>query len=119
MMMKYGDVTENIMKYLNELPEDFLDYEAIVLTNGKWEVHFDYTGENPTVGLEDLKFFINYKKDLISKIITSEKPSQILGVAYDISEYFKYRSFDVYVGARNVFLTIWLKLQVFTAQILP
>jgi hypothetical protein len=113
MKMKYGEVTEKILDFLDTVPENFLDEEALVLTNGKWDVHLDYLGDDPKEGLDDLRFFVTYKKDLLGKLIVSEKVPEILGTAHEIAEYFLYRNFTVSVGARNnIFLGFWLRLRV-------
>lgn len=117
MQMKYGEVSEKILEFLDNAPENFLHEEALVLTNGTWDVHLDYTGEDVQEGMEDLRFFVNYKKELLSKIIVSEKIPEILGTAHEIAEYFSYRNFTVSVGARNnIFLGLWLRLRVAVAE---
>lgn len=117
MKMKYGEVTDKIIEFLDNVPHTFLIKDALVLTNGKWDIHLDYKGENPVDGIEDLKIFANHKKDLISKLILSEKVPEILSTAHELAEYFLHRDFTVSIGARNsILLGIWLRLRILTAQ---
>lgn len=118
MQIKYGEVTEMLLNFLNEVPHDFLEKEAVVLKNSRWEIHLDYTGNNPEQGINDLKFFVNHKKNLIGNIIKSENPSEILGAARLVAEYFKYRNFTVSVGAgNNILLGLWLRARILWAQV--
>jgi hypothetical protein len=117
MKMKYGEVTDKIIEFLDTALENFLANDALVLTNGKWNIHLDYDGNNPSEGIEDLKIFVIHKRELISKIITSERVPEIINSAREVAEYFLHRNFIVSIDARdNVLLSFWLRLRVFFAN---
>jgi len=113
MKIKYGDVSEAILKFLDEAPEDFLASDSFVLTNGKWEIHLDFYGENFSEGAMHLRHFVNHKNNLIGNIIASQKASEIIASAEKISEYFEHREFTVSIGSKNIIDTFRLRFRIF------
>jgi histidyl-tRNA synthetase len=118
MKIKYGDVSETIMNFLDEAPDNFLSSDSLVLTNGKWEIHIDYVGENPNQALDTVKQFVYYKKDLIGNIISSFYPSEILAAAEKVATYFEYRDFTVSIGSRNIIDAFMLRMRIFAFRFL-
>lgn len=119
MQMKYGEVRDRVLEFLDNADDNFLQEECLILTNGIWDVQLDYNGEFPSEGMEDLKIFVNHKKELIGKMIQSKSTTQILNVAHEVADYFLHRNFTVSVGARgNFLLGILLRFQVFMGRML-
>jgi hypothetical protein len=113
MKIKYGDVTDSILKFLDENSDDFLASESFVMTNGRWEIHLDFNGENFSEGAMHIRHFVQHKKNLIGNLITSHKPSEIITTAEKIANYFEHRQFTVSIGAKSYFDTILLRLRIF------
>lgn len=118
MKIKYGEVSDTIMNFLDEAPTDFLESDSLVFTNGKWEVHLDYTGDQPEEALDLVRQFVHYKKDLIGNIIASSKPSEILSAAEKIANYFEYRDFTVSIGAKSFIDTLLLRFRIFIFNVI-
>lgn len=114
MKVKYGDVTDTILKFLDDAPDNFLENDAFVLTNGKWEVHLDFYGENFSEGAMHLRHFVQHKNNLIGNIIASNKPAEIIAAAEKIADYFEHREFTVSIGSKNFLNTILLRFRIFT-----
>lgn len=117
--MKVSETKDRFLQFIDELPPDFLNNQSIVLTNGRWNIHLDYNGDNPDQGIIHLRMMAEHKQKLLKRFLASKSPKQILNVAQDMSEYFNYRQFTVSIGAKNnFFLGILLRIQVWADRVL-
>lgn len=111
--MQVSETKKRFLSFIDELPPDFLDHQSVVLTNGVWNIHLDYTGDNPERGIMHLRMLAEHKQKLLKNFLASKTPREVLRAAQDMSDYFDYRQFTVSVGAKNNFvLGILLRLQV-------
>jgi hypothetical protein len=117
MKIKYEEVTDKILKFLDENSDDFLASESFVMTNGRWEIHLDFYGENFSEGAMHIRHFVQHKKNLIGNLISSNKPSEIIATAEKISGYFEHREFTVSIGAKSFLDTFLLRFRIFVFSV--
>lgn len=101
MKVRVSEVSEKLLEFVEDSPKNILETDAIVLTNGRWNLHLDYNGNEPVKALDSIKILANYKKKLMKNFVASESPGQILNTARDFADYFNYRDFTVSVSAKN------------------
>jgi hypothetical protein len=114
MKMNVDNAANALIKFLDSSSENFLLTDSVIISNGIWNVHIDYEGQNPKQGLDNLKIFVHHKKEILNKILYSKSASDILTAAEAAQDYFNYREFSVSVGARdNFILMILLRINAF------
>lgn len=112
MKIKYGDITETLLSFLDNAPDNFLENDTFVLTNGKWEIHLEFRGKNFNEGIMHLRHFIQNKNNLIGNIIASHKTTEIISAAEKVADYFEHREFTVSIGSKKLINTVLLRLRI-------
>lgn len=119
MKVKVSEISNRLLDFVDNSPTNILETDAIVLSNERWNLHLDYTGDNPVRALESIRILANYKKKLMKNFVASETPGQILNTARDFADYFAHREFTVSVSAKNNFLWgLALRAHIFLARFL-
>lgn len=108
--------TSDIFKeFLENAPKNILKNQAIIINNGVWNVHIDYTGKNYEDGLNDLKLLTNSRPQIIKRISSSKKISEILYSTRELAEYCSHREFVVSIKAKDsILLNILLRLRIWS-----
>jgi len=114
MKVKVSEISQRLLDFVDSSPENVLETDSIILTNGKWNLYLDYQGEKPEKGLESIRLLANYKKKLMKNFVASDSPGQIIQTARDFSDFLYYRDFSVSVAAKNnIFLGLALRARLF------
>jgi hypothetical protein len=108
MKTKVGDTAEVFNHFLENAPKNILKDQAIIITNGVWDIHIDYNGENYEEGLRDLKLLATARPHLIKLISASKNVNQILYSIEELAGYFEHRNFTVSLKAKNSFVLDFL-----------
>lgn len=104
MKTKVSHVADVLINFIDNADDDLLSREAVVLTNGTWNIHLDYQGSDPKAALEDLRIFATHKTNLIKDILGSQSARAIIYAAQNLTDFFDPRQFTVSVAARNNFM---------------
>lgn len=107
--------TEIFLDFLEKAPSDLLENQSVIITNGVWNIHLDYDGEDYEKGMDSLRLLATGRPKLIKNFSASKNINEVLYSARNLADYFEHRNFTVSLEAkRNKLLNILLKIRIWS-----